>query len=162
MQIPCRFVICCLVTQGVIAAICILAVWLYVCDKKQKAEERAQWNKEFEQQKADWMSGISEPDGYGLVSELAEDAIFHTYRLKNGRIRQFCDYVPTSPDAIEFHYLGVIEDGGDTARLVADSEKSGIQTKNTVSQSDTIITFYLQRNVTSCYIRDSREMWKTF
>lgn len=111
MQIPCRFVICCLVTQGVIAAICILAVWLYVCDKKQKAEKRAQWNKEFEQQKADWMSGISEPEGYGLVSELAEDAIFHTYRLKNGRIRQFCDYVPTSPDAIEFHYLGVIEGG---------------------------------------------------
>ena len=108
-------------------------MWLYVCDKKQKAEERAQWNKEFEQQKADWLSGVSEPEGYGLVSELEEDAIFHTYRLKNGKIRQFCDYVPTSPDAIEFHYLGVIEENGDTVRFVADSEESYIQTNSTAT-----------------------------
>lgn len=66
----------------VVTAICILAVWLYVYDKKQKAEKRVQWNKEFEQQKADWMSGISDIIGYGLVSELAPDAILHTYRLK--------------------------------------------------------------------------------
>ena len=116
-----------------VAAICTLVVWLYVCDRKQKAEKRAQWNKEFEQQGADWLSGVSEPEGYGLVSELAPDAIFHTYRLKSGRIRQFCDYVPTSPDAIEFHYLGVIEEGGDTVRLVANGDESYIQTCNTVT-----------------------------
>lgn len=116
-----------------VAAICALIVWLDVCEKKLKAEERAQWNKEFEQQKADWMSGFSEPEGYGLVSDLAPDAIFHTYRLKNVRIRQFCDYVPTSPDAIEFHYLGVIEEGDDTVRFVNDGDGMFVQTLITVS-----------------------------
>lgn len=41
--------------------------------------------------------------------------------------------MPTSLNVIKFHYIGVMEDGGDTVRLVADGEESYIQTYNTVT-----------------------------
>lgn len=52
-SVKCRSLVGLKLVQSVVTAICILAVWLYVFDKKEKEEERVQWNKEFEQQKAD-------------------------------------------------------------------------------------------------------------
>jgi len=54
--------------------------------------------------------------------------VFHSYRLENGKVRWFCDFVPTasyvSPDC---HYVGVIERDCDTIALIMDDEGMYLQ-----------------------------------
>jgi len=98
---------------GILFVACLLSG----CYGAQETDVDKSSNMDLDEQKSEIkiINDTSEGKEYRLKSDLPNGAIFHTFRLKNGRVRQFCNFVPKWNGVGELPpALGILEQDADT------------------------------------------------